>query len=76
VAVDDSLLKHKALGSEDVFELNNGCLCCSVKQDLIAIITGLLRRKGRLFDAIIIETTGLADPVPVLQTFLLHPQVQ
>ncbi|CAN7783982.1 GTP-binding protein [Caballeronia sp. LjRoot34] len=53
---------------EEVFELNNGCVCCNVRGDLIRIIEGLMRRKGK-FDAIIVETTGLADPAPVAQTF-------
>ena len=46
---------------EEVFEMNNGCICCTVRGDLIRIIEGLMKRKGR-FDAIIVETTGLADP--------------
>src|SRR3979490_854870 len=55
---------------EKVFEMNNGCICCTVRGDLIRIIDGLMRRKGK-FDAIIIETTGLADPAPVAQTFFV-----
>src|SRR6516225_9492956 len=46
---------------EEVFEMNNGCVCCTVRGDLVRIIDGLMRRKGK-FDAIIVETTGLADP--------------
>src|SRR4030095_15864432 len=59
---------------EEVFEMNNGCICCTVRGDLIRIIEGLMRRKGR-FDAIIVETTGLADPAPVAQTFFVDENV-
>jgi Ni2+-binding GTPase involved in maturation of urease and hydrogenase len=48
---------------EEVFEMNNGCICCTVRGDLIRILDGLMKRKGK-FDAIIVETTGLADPAP------------
>jgi G3E family GTPase len=54
--------------------MNNGCICCTVRGDLIRIIDGLMRRKGK-FDAIIVETTGLADPAPVAQTFFMDEQV-
>src|SRR5271167_4547232 len=60
---------------EEVFEMNNGCICCTVRGDLIRIIEGLMKRKGR-FDAIIVETTGLADPAPVAQTFFVDQDVQ
>ena len=60
---------------EEVFEMNNGCICCTVRGDLIRIIEGLMRRKGK-FDAIIVETTGLADPAPVAQTFFVDEDVQ
>jgi len=60
---------------EEVFEMNNGCICCTVRGDLIRIIEGLLKRKGR-FDAIIVETTGLADPAPVAQTFFVDEDLQ
>jgi len=54
--------------------MNNGCICCTVRGDLIRIIDGLMRRKGK-FDAIIVETTGLADPAPVAQTFFVDENV-
>jgi len=54
--------------------MNNGCICCTVRGDLIRIIEGLMRRKGK-FDAIIVETTGLADPAPVAQTFFVDENV-
>src|ERR671917_102050 len=59
---------------EEVFEMNNGCICCTVRGDLIRILDGLMKRKGR-FDAIIVETTGLADPAPVAQTFFMDQDV-
>jgi G3E family GTPase len=54
--------------------MNNGCICCTVRGDLIRIIEGLMRRKGK-FDAIIVETTGLADPAPVAQTFFVDEEI-
>jgi G3E family GTPase len=59
---------------EEIFEMNNGCICCTVRGDLIRIIQGLIRRKGK-FDAIIVETTGLADPAPVAQTFFVDDEI-
>src|SRR5208283_2882081 len=53
---------------------NNGCICCTVRGDLVRILDGLTRRKGK-FDAIIVETTGLADPAPVAQTFFVDENV-
>ncbi|MEO5846065.1 MAG: GTP-binding protein [Caldimonas sp.] len=61
---------------EELFEMNNGCVCCTVRGDLIRTLHMLLRRAGgevRRFDAIIVETTGLADPGPVAQTFFVDP---
>jgi G3E family GTPase len=60
---------------EEIFEMNNGCICCTVRGDLIRIVEGLMKRKGK-FDAIIVETTGLADPAPVAQTFFVDTDVQ
>ena len=59
---------------EEVFEMNNGCICCTVRGDLIRILSGLMKRADRL-DAIIVETTGLADPAPVAQTFFVDQDV-
>lgn len=59
---------------EEVFEMNNGCICCTVRGDLIRILGGLMKR-GDAFDAIIVETTGLADPAPVAQTFFVDQDV-
>ena len=59
---------------EEVFEMNNGCICCTVRGDLIRILSGLMKRADQL-DAIIVETTGLADPAPVAQTFFVDDDV-
>ena len=59
---------------EEVFEMNNGCICCTVRGDLMRILGGLMRKKGN-FDGIIVETTGLADPAPVAQTFFMDENV-
>jgi G3E family GTPase len=67
VGVDDALVLD---AEEEVFEMNNGCICCTVRGDLIRILGALLRRRDR-FDAVLIETTGLADPAPVAQTFFM-----
>src|SRR5260221_729494 len=64
VGIDNDLIVG---ADEEIFEMNNGCVCCTVRGDLVRIIDGLMRRKGK-FDAIILETTGLADPAPVAQT--------
>jgi G3E family GTPase len=58
---------------EEIFEMNNGCICCTVRGDLIRILTGLMKRKD--FDGILIETTGMADPAPVAQTFYVDQDV-
>src|SRR5579875_158076 len=60
---------------EEVFEMNNGCICCTVRGDLIRIVGGLMKRRGK-FDGIIIETTGLANPAPVAQTFFVDETVR
>jgi G3E family GTPase len=60
---------------EEVFEMNNGCICCTVRGDLIRIVGGLMKRRGRI-DGIIIETTGLANPAPVAQTFFVDEGVR
>src|SRR4051812_3769519 len=72
IGIDNDLIVG---ADEEVFEMNNGCICCTVRGDLIRIIDGLMRRKGK-FDAIIVETTGLADPAPVAQTFFVDENVQ
>lgn len=59
---------------EEIFELNNGCVCCNVRGDLIRILGALFRRAGS-FDAILVETTGLANPAPVAQTFFADDDI-
>src|SRR6516162_4311821 len=72
IGIDNDLI----IGAdEEVFEMNNGCICCTVRGDLVRIMGGLMKRRGK-FDAIIVETTGLADPAPVAQTFFVDEDVQ
>ncbi|PDT80240.1 GTP-binding protein [Sinorhizobium sp. BJ1] len=72
VGIDNDLIVD---ADEEVFEMNNGCICCTVRGDLIRIIEALMRRRER-FDGILIETTGLADPAPVAQTFFVDDDVR
>ncbi|MEY9863891.1 G3E family GTPase [Catenulispora sp. GAS73] len=72
VGVDDALVLD---AQEEIFEMNNGCICCTVRGDLIRILGALMRRRDR-FDRIIVETTGLADPAPVAQTFFVDEEVK
>jgi G3E family GTPase len=69
--IDNDLVVN---ADEEVFEMNNGCICCTVRGDLIRILDGLLKRADG-FDAILVETTGLADPAPVAQTFFVDADV-
>src|SRR3954469_20869631 len=71
IGIDNDLVVN---ADEEVFEMNNGCICCTVRGDLIRILDGLMKRKGK-FDAVIVETTGLADPAPVAQTFFMDQDV-
>jgi G3E family GTPase len=72
VGVDNHLVIS---GEEELFEMNNGCICCSVRGDLIRILGRLLKRKDRL-DGVLIETTGLANPAPVAQTFFTDEEIR
>ena len=72
IGIDNDLVVD---AEEEIFEMNNGCICCTVRGDLIRILDGLMKRRGR-FDAILIETTGLADPAPVAQTFFVDDDVR
>jgi G3E family GTPase len=72
IGIDNDLIVD---ADEEVFEMNNGCVCCTVRGDLIRIIEGLMKRKGG-FDAILVETTGLAKPAPVAQTFFVDADVR
>ena len=77
VGIDNDLIVG---ADEEVFEMNNGCVCCTVRGDLIRVVSGLMKRQslkgGGGFDAIIVETTGLADPGPVAQTFFVDEDVR
>ena len=77
IGIDNDLI---ASSDEEVFEMNNGCVCCTVRGDLIRIVNGLMRRQSLggkgAFDAIVVETTGLADPGPVAQTFFVDDEVR
>mmetsp|Transcript_10533 Transcript_10533/g.35742 ORF Transcript_10533/g.35742 Transcript_10533/m.35742 type:complete len:546 (+) Transcript_10533:433-2070(+) len=75
VGVDDALVKRRFDTQEEIFEMNNGCICCTVRGDLIRILSKLLKRKERL-DGIVIETTGMADPAPVAQTFFMDESMK
>jgi G3E family GTPase len=72
IGIDNDLIVES---DEEIYEMNNGCICCTVRGDLIRTVEGLMRRPGR-FDAILVETTGLADPAPVAQTFFMDDDVR
>ncbi len=72
IGIDNDLLVES---DEEVYEMNNGCICCTVRGDLIRTVENLMKRKGA-FDAIIVETTGIADPAPVAQTFFMDDDVR
>jgi G3E family GTPase len=72
IGIDNDLIVES---DEEVFEMNNGCVCCTVRGDLIRVVEGLMKRPGG-FDGILVETTGLADPAPVAQTFFMDDEVR
>ena len=81
VGIDDALLQKntKMQADEEIIEMMNGCICCTVRQDLIAVLAKLAKRirAGKLhLDGIVIETTGMADPAPVAQTFFVDDMVK
>ena len=81
MAIDDKLVakNSKFASDEEIVEVLNGCICCSVRTDLVKVLHKLAARMeaGEIFlDAIIIETTGMADPAPVAQTFLVDPKIR
>src|SRR3954453_3647896 len=71
VGIDNQLVVN---AEEEIFEMNNGCICCKVRGDLIRILGNLMKCRDR-FDYILIETTGLADPGPVAQTFFMDDEI-
>ncbi len=72
IGIDNALV----IGAdEEIFEMNNGCLCCTVRGDLIRILGQLMKRRNK-FDYVLVETTGLADPGPVAQTFFSDEEIK
>jgi len=72
IGIDNELVIN---AEEEIFEMNNGCICCTVRGDLIRILAQLMRRKDK-FDYILLETTGLANPAPVAQTFFADEEMR
>ncbi len=72
IGIDHELVIN---ADEEIFEMNNGCICCTVRGDLIRIVGSLMKRRNQ-FDHILIETTGLADPGPVIQTFFVDDEMK
>jgi G3E family GTPase len=72
IGIDNQLVIS---ADEEIFEMNNGCICCTVRGDLMRIIGNLLKRRDK-FDHLVIETTGLADPAPVIQTFFVDEDMK
>lgn len=72
IGIDNDLIVES---DEEIYEMNNGCICCTVRGDLIRVVEGLMKRPGN-FDGILVETTGLANPAPVAQTFFMDEDVR
>ena len=72
IGIDNDLIVES---DEEIYEMNNGCICCTVRGDLIRVVEGLMKRPGG-FDGILVETTGLANPAPVAQTFFMDDDVR
>jgi G3E family GTPase len=72
IGIDNALVVSS---EEEIFEMNNGCICCTVRGDLIRILGNLMKRRDK-FDYILVETTGLADPAPVAQTFFVDDEIK
>ncbi|CAL2258477.1 unnamed protein product [Prunus armeniaca] len=75
VDIDGSLVASHSSVSEDIVMVNNGCLCCTVRGDLVKMLLELVKKKRDKFDHIVIETTGLANPAPVIETFCMDELV-
>jgi len=71
VNIDNDLIVES---DEEIYEMNNGCVCCTVRGDLVRAVEGLVKRPGG-FDGILVETTGLAEPAPVAQTFFMDEEI-
>ena len=72
VGIDQALVIN---ADEEIFEMSNGCICCTVRGDLIRVLGNLMKRRDR-FDYVLVETTGLADPGPVAQTFFMDDEIR
>ena len=72
VGIDQALVIN---ADEEVFEMSNGCICCTVRGDLIRVLGNLMKRRDK-FDYVLVETTGLADPGPVAQTFFMDDELR
>ncbi|PRQ19056.1 putative cobalamin (vitamin B12) biosynthesis CobW-like protein [Rosa chinensis] len=75
VDIDGSLVASHSSSNEDIVMVNNGCLCCTVRGDLVKMLLQLVKEKREKFDHIVIETTGLAKPSPVIETFCMDELV-
>jgi len=75
VDIDGELVAYRESGEESIMLLNNGCLCCTVRSDLVEMLGRLVTERKGQFDHILIETTGLANPAPIIQTFYLEPDL-
>ena len=71
VGIDQALVIN---ADEEIFEMSNGCICCTVRGDLIRVLGNLMKRRDK-FDYVLVETTGLADPGPVAQTFFMDEEI-
>ena len=71
VGIDQALVID---AEEEIFEMSNGCICCTVRGDLIRVLSNLMKRRDK-FDYVLVETTGLADPGPVAQTFFMDEDI-
>jgi G3E family GTPase len=71
VGIDQALVID---AEEEIFEMSNGCICCTVRGDLIRVLSNLMKRRDK-FDYVLVETTGLADPGPVAQTFFMDDEI-
>ena len=79
VSIDNDLVAQNLQAAESIVTMDNGCVCCTVRGDLIRALTELMEKsisKETQFDSVLIETTGLADPAPVASTFYSNPEVR
>ena len=72
IGIDQALVID---ADEEIFEMSNGCICCTVRGDLIRVLSNLMKRRDK-FDYVLVETTGLADPGPVAQTFFMDDEIR